>query len=63
LGTWLIECVDETLSSWPALKRTLLISSDEKGFYAKKLHAKEFEQGKNGLKILSRKGAGAVLEE
>lgn len=63
LGTWLIKCVDEAFSSWPELRRVLLITSHGKDFYADKLHMKEFEQGKNGLTILSRKGAGSVTQE
>lgn len=63
LGTWLIKCVDEALSSWQELRRLILITSLGKNFYAEKLNMKEFEQGKNGMAILSRKGAGSVLQD
>lgn len=63
LGTWLINCVDEALSSWPELRRLVLITSHGKNFYTERLHMKEFEQGKNGMAILSRKGAGSVLQD
>jgi GNAT superfamily N-acetyltransferase len=63
LGTWLIKCVDEALSSWPELRRVVLVTSHGKNFYTDKLHVKEFEQGKNGLVILSKKGAGSVLQD
>lgn len=63
LGSWLIKCVDEALSSWPELRRLLLVASHGKDFYLEKLHMQEFEQGKNGMAILSRTGAGSVLED
>jgi GNAT superfamily N-acetyltransferase len=63
LGTWLINCVDEALSSWPELRRLVLITSHGNNFYTEKLHMKVFEQGKNGMAILTRKGAGSVLQD
>lgn len=63
LGTWLIQCVDEAFSSWPELRRVLLVASHGKDFYIDKLHMQEFEQGKSGLTILSRKGAGSVTQQ
>jgi hypothetical protein len=63
LGKWLIECVNEALSTWPELRRALLVTSHGSKFYADTLGMKEFEQGKNGLAILSRKGGGSVFKE
>jgi GNAT superfamily N-acetyltransferase len=63
LGTWLIKCVDEVLSSWPELRRVLLITSSGKDFYSDRLQMKEFEQAKNGMAILSRTGAGSVIQD
>jgi GNAT superfamily N-acetyltransferase len=63
LGTWLIKCVDETLSSWPELRRALLVTNHGSSFYGEKLGMKEFEQGKNGMAIFSRKGGGSVFDE
>jgi GNAT superfamily N-acetyltransferase len=63
LGTWLIECVNETISSWPELRRLLLVTSHGQNFYTERLSMKAFDQGKNGLVILSRKGEGSVLKD
>ena len=63
LGTWLIQCVNETLSSWPELRRVLLITSEGTTFYSDRLDMKTFDQGKNGIVIMSRKGGGAVLQD
>ena len=62
LGSWLIECVDEALSSWPELRRVFLVTSNANNFYHEKLQMKEFEQGKDGLVMLTRKGAGSVIK-
>ena len=62
LGTWLIECLDETLNSWPELKRTLLIARSGGKFYQEKLGVQLYEQGKNGLEILTKRGPGSVLQ-
>jgi GNAT superfamily N-acetyltransferase len=63
LSTWLIGCVDEVLSSWPELRRAILLTSHGQTFYIEKLRMKEFEQGKNGLQVLSRKGPGSPMKD
>jgi len=62
LGSWLIACIDEVLSSWPELRRFCLITHGPSTFYEEKLKMQAFEQGKNGLRILNRMGSGSVLE-
>jgi ribosomal protein S18 acetylase RimI-like enzyme len=63
LGTWLLECVNETIDSWPEFRRALLMSGNETGkvLYKKKLGMEPFPQGKNGLEVLSKTGRGSVL--
>jgi GNAT superfamily N-acetyltransferase len=64
LGSWLIECVRETLDAWPALRRTMLLVNDERsvGFYRDKMGMELVEQGKGGLKVMGKKGKGSPLE-
>jgi GNAT superfamily N-acetyltransferase len=64
LGTWLIQCVDETMNSWPDLRRALLLTSGNTGkaFYKKLLRMEPFPQDSNGLEILNRRGTGSVLD-
>lgn len=63
LGTWLMECINETIESWPELRRAMLITSGEpaKAFYKKLLQMEPFPQGLNGLEVLNKKGSGSVL--
>ena len=64
LGTWLLECVNETIGSWPELRRALLMTGNETGkvLYKKKSGMEPFPQGKNGLEVLSKTGRGSVLQ-
>lgn len=61
LGTWLIQCVDEILSSWPELRRALLVTSLDASFYGKLLDMKEFKNPT--VAIYSRKGPGSVFKD
>jgi|SRR5277367_6112516 len=63
LGTWLLECVNETIDSWHEFRRALLMTGNKTGktLYKKKLGMEPFPQDKNGLEILSKKGRGSVL--
>lgn len=63
LGLWLVECVRETLDSWPHLRRSLLVSSEGEGFYSKTLGMKAFEQGKNGMLIMTKKHEGSAMKD
>ena len=63
LGSWLIECVDGTLKSWPELKRTMLIASGDTTFYEQKLGVKVFSQNAQGLVVMSARGGGSVLKD
>lgn len=62
LGSWLLTCVDEVISSWPELRRLLLISQEgpSSKLYEEKLGMKPFQGGKLDLKIFNRKGNGAM---
>jgi GNAT superfamily N-acetyltransferase len=63
LSTWLMGCVDETLTSWPELKRVYLATDTENNkFYFDKLRMKEVVQGQHGISVLVRKGAGSIYE-
>ncbi|CZS96095.1 hypothetical protein WAI453_009744 [Rhynchosporium graminicola] len=63
LGEFLIKCVDETLNSWPEFRRALLVSDTKgKGFYEQMLGMKELVQGGNGFTMMTRKGAGSVIQ-
>jgi GNAT superfamily N-acetyltransferase len=63
LGTWLLECVNEMMDSWPELRRALLMTGSEKGkvLYKKILDMDPFPQGRNGIEVLSKIGRGSVL--
>jgi len=63
LGTWLLECVNETIDGWPEFRRALLMTGNEAGkiLYKKKLGMEPFPQGKNGLEVLNKTGKGSVL--
>lgn len=60
LGQWLMQCLDETLESWPDLRRAMLLTSGEKAvaFYRKMLKMEPFEQKPGGLQVLNRMGKG-----
>jgi GNAT superfamily N-acetyltransferase len=63
LGTWLLECVNEIIDSWPEFRRGLLMTGNATGkaLYKKKLDMDPFLQDKNGLEVLSKIGRGSVL--
>ncbi|KAH8601138.1 hypothetical protein B0O99DRAFT_608086 [Bisporella sp. PMI_857] len=61
VGSWLIDCVNETLESWPHLRRSMLLASEGQGadFYTRKLGLKVFHEG--SLKVMTKKGRGAAV--
>ncbi len=63
LGTWLIQCVNEALSTWPKLRRVMLISSHGSEFYEKYLGVEDFKQGVDGLMVMSRRGPGSTMNQ
>lgn len=63
LGKFLIKCINDTISSWPEFRRVLLITSGANKFYEEMLGMKDFEQGKNGFTMMTRKGSGAVIKD
>lgn len=63
LGKWLMECVNEELSKWPELRRSLLMSNHEGcKFYASVMRMEPFEQGKGGYSLLNRKWGGSGID-
>ena len=55
IGSFLMECLDETLLSWPELRGTFLITSGE-DFYTKRLGMQLFDGSKTGSKWMVKRG-------
>lgn len=62
MGKWMIQCVDEMLNSWPELRRTIILASGGGKLYKDNMGVYLFEQGKNGLELYHKRGAGAVMK-
>ena len=62
LGKWLVDCVHETLESWPMLRRMLLLTGSTRSveFYRQRMNAEVFEQNEEGLVIMGRRGRGST---
>jgi len=60
-----MECIDETLNSWPDLRCAMLFASGEhaKRFYQETLEMKVFESGINGLDVMNKRGPGSVFDD
>ncbi|KAH8890674.1 hypothetical protein GQ53DRAFT_170512 [Thozetella sp. PMI_491] len=62
LGTWLVECIQESIKSMPFLRRSMLFTADwtrSVPFYEKLMDMRVLETGKGtGLAIMERKGPG-----
>lgn len=65
LGKWLMQCINETLESWPDLRSAMLYAGgeDTEKFYEEMLGMKTFVSGTNGLDIMSKKGPGSVFDD
>ena len=64
LGVWLIQCVNETLDSWPELRRTLLVTTSGVNFYAEKMGMHKFGEGASGnLSIMTKRGRGSIFKD
>ncbi|KAI9830650.1 MAG: hypothetical protein M1819_005460 [Sarea resinae] len=65
LGKWMMECINETLDSWPDLRGAMLYTSGEHAqrFYRETLGMKAFVPGTSGLEIMNKKGPGSVFED
>lgn len=65
LGKWLMECVNETLESWPDLRCAILYAGGEQAqkFYSDTLGMKRFVPGVHGLEIMSKRGPGDVFDD
>lgn len=59
LAKWMMECLDSVLSSWPELRRTMLLTGDAGAvrLYEKTLGMSEMKPGK--LSIMQKVGPGA----
>ncbi|KAK4103261.1 hypothetical protein N658DRAFT_494594 [Parathielavia hyrcaniae] len=65
LGKWLMQCLDEVLSSWPHLRRCLLFTSGEAavGMYRATIRAQYIsETPSRDLFLLERRGAAATFK-
>lgn len=60
IGKWLIQCVNETLDTWPEMRWTLLVTSGATKFYEETLNMKVYAEGQDGDIIMSRLGPGDV---
>jgi GNAT superfamily N-acetyltransferase len=63
LGTWLMDCVNIAVSTWPELRRIMLITHGSSEFYKERLGLTTFNQGAGGLAIMNRIGPGSVLSD
>jgi GNAT superfamily N-acetyltransferase len=68
LGKWLMECINETLDSWPDLRGAILYTGGHDGeramkFYEKMFGMKKFVPGIGGLEIMSKRGPGSVFDD
>lgn len=63
LGSFLMKCVNETLSSWPELRGAFLVTGQDEGakFYAKRLEMEPFEAEKKRMQWMIKKGPGYGL--
>lgn len=68
IGKWLMECINETLDSWPDLRGAILYTGGHDGeramkFYEKMFGMKKFVPGTGGLEIMSKRGPGSVFDD
>ncbi|RDW95308.1 hypothetical protein BP5796_01071 [Coleophoma crateriformis] len=63
LSTWLIECVNATLDSWPELRRAMLVTSSGVEFYEKIMGMQKVESGKGNLSLMGKLGRGSMTKE
>ncbi|KAE8453400.1 hypothetical protein EG329_010261 [Mollisiaceae sp. DMI_Dod_QoI] len=60
IGKWLIQCVNETLETWPELRWALLVNTGPTKFYEETLGMTVYADGRDGVKIMSKLGPGDV---
>ena len=63
-----MECINETLKSWPNLRSAMLYTGGHDGeramkFYEKMFGMKKFVPGTSGLEIMSSRGPGSVFKD
>ena len=64
LGKWILQCVNEEMSTWPDLRRSMFMTHEGAiEFYRKTMGHMPFEQGKGGSYLLNKKWAGSVAME
>jgi N-acetylglutamate synthase-like GNAT family acetyltransferase len=63
LGSFLINCVNESLSSWPELRGAFLITTGLQDFYAKRLEMIPFDGAKEGMQWMVKRGPAYSLSD
>ena len=61
LGRWLMQCINETLDSWPDLRRAMLFTKGDPciQFYKRTMGMGVLPPGANGLVIMHKDGNGS----
>ncbi|CZR51917.1 related to GNAT family N-acetyltransferase [Phialocephala subalpina] len=59
IGKWLIQCVNEHVETWPEMRWTFLVTSDQIKFYEENLGMSIYGECRDG-KIMSKMGPGDV---
>lgn len=66
LGTWLVECVQATLDTWPMLRRTMLLTTSARSveFYRKTMDMDVFDNARpDAVKAMGGKGLGSSFRD
>jgi len=63
LGSLLMKCVKETLSTWPALRGTWLLATCGGDFYSKRLDMEQWDGKKYDLQWMIKKGPAYGLSD
>jgi len=63
LGRWLMQCINETLNTWPHLRSAMLFAGGEQAqkFYKETLGMQTFVPGVDGLELMEKRGPGDVF--
>jgi len=63
LGKWLMQCINETLESWPHLRSAMLFVGEEQAqkFYKETLGMQTFVPGTDNLELMEKRGPGDIF--
>ena len=63
LGRWLMQCINETLDTWPHLRSAMLFAGGEQAqtFYKETLGMQTFVPGVDSLELMEKRGPGDVF--